>query len=218
MNYDERMKIILNELIKVLSIYEIPRSLNSEKQQNDHIQLLSRSINDRFPNDTTLDHIVGTFERVAIKLSAIRKTNTWPSNDAIIKAVTASMGGSKSQVKNIENDVETAARILNNTGRAHQNMCGTYIAKQLIKRGLLKDERDAHWRGFDMFGYKEQYLNQRMTIDEWENHISVLANMCNITKDEAEERELFGHEALLGPINSNVLPEELLPRLGKSSM
>jgi len=218
MNYDERMQSILTELIKVLSIYEIPRNLKSEKQQNDHLHLLAKSINDRFPSDTTLDHIVGTFERTAIKLSATRKANTWPTNDTIIKAVIASMGGGKSQAKSIEDDIEAAARFLDNTGRAHPSYRSSYIAKQLISRGLLKDERDAHWRGFDMFEYKELYLKQRMTLAEWTNHIRVLAKMCNMSKEEAEERELFGYEATLGPINPNVLPEELLPRLRQAGM
>ena len=218
MTYDERMTLISKELANLLGMYDPPRNIKTDEQKRSHIEMIAKTINSKLPSDTTVDHISGTFERAAMEITAKQKTSTWPHQADLIKAITKSMGSGKAHAKSLEDDLEAAARFLDNTGRAHPNYRSSYIALKLIGRGLLKDERDAHWRGFDMFDYKDKYSSQRMTIDEWDNHIRVLANMCNMTKEEVEERELFGHEATLGPIDPDVLPEEMLSRLRNAGM
>lgn len=218
MNYDQRMNQIKQELADLLSEYAVPKNLIDPASQAKNISNVAEMINALFPNDTTPDHIKGSFRRAAMKIAGKHKSRTWPLPAIISEAIQASMQSSEAAAKGREDDLEAAARFLHDTKRAHPNYRSSYVAKQLIARGLLKDERDAHWRGFDMFDFKEQYLKQRMTIEEWDNHIRIVANMCNMTKEEAEEREMFGHEATLGPINPDVLPEELLPRLREAGM
>lgn len=218
MTYDERMTLISKELANLLGMYDPPRNIKTDDQKRSHIEMIAKTINSKLPNDTTSDHISGTFERAAMEITSKQKTSTWPHQADLIKAITKSIDSGEAQTKSIEDDIEAAARFLEANGTAHPSYRSTFIAKQLIERGLLKDERDAHWRGFDMFEYKELYLKQRMTLAEWKNHIRVLANMCNMTKEEAEDRELFGYEEMLGPINPDILPEELLPRLRQAGM
>lgn len=219
MNYDERMNLISKEVAKLLSIYEPPRNLKTEEQKNLHLKMLIKSLNQSFPTDTTHDHIVGTFERASMSISSKKKTNTWPQNAEITKAVSSAMGGAYAQSKSLEDDLEAAATFLEAQGRAHPVYNSNFIAKKLIERGLLKDERDAHWRGFDMFEDKSTYTKQRMTLDEWKNHIRILAkNIWNCSIEEAEHRELFGEGAALGPVDPDALPEELLPRLRQAGM
>ena len=218
MNYDQRMMQIKQELADLLSEYAVPKNLIDPASQAKNINSTAEMINALFPNDTTPDHIKGSFKRAAMKIAGKHKSRTWPLPADISSAIQSSMQSREAAARGREDDIEAAVRFFADTQRAHPNYRSSYVAKQLIARGLLKDERDAHWRGFDMFDYKDVYTKQRMTIDEWNNHIRVLANMCNMTKEEAEDRELFGHEATLGPINQDILPEELLPRLREAGM
>lgn len=218
MNYDQRMMQIKQELADLLSEYAVPKNLIDPASQAKNINSTAEMINGLFPNDTTPDHIKGSFKRAAMKIAGKHKSRTWPLPAVISEAIQSSMQSKEALAKGLEDDLEAAVRFLNNTGRAHPSYRSSYIAKRLIERGLLKDERDAHWRGFDMFEYKNLYTKQRMTLDEWKNHIRILANMCNLTKEEAEDRELFGHDANLGPISKQVVPEELLPRLREAGM
>ena len=218
MNYEERMNQIKKELADLLLGYAAPKNLIDSSSQAKEINAIAEMINTLFPNDTTIDHIRGSFKRAAMKLKSKHKSRTWPLAADIASAIQSSMQSKEALAKGLEDDLEAAARFLNNTGRAHPSYRSSYIAKRLIERGLLKDERDAHWRGFDMFEYKNLYTKQRMTLDEWKNHIRILANMCNLTKEEAEDRELFGYDATLGPISKEVVPEELLPRLREAGM
>lgn len=218
MNYDQRMNEIKAQLAELLSGYAAPRNLIDPASQQKEVLSMAEAINQIFPNDTTRDHICGTLKRASLKLKAKHKSRTWPLTSDIVASVTKSMQHNAVSQKLNNDDVEAAARFLGETGRAHPNYRSSYVAKRLIDRGLLKDERDAHWRGFDMFEYKNLYSKQRMTLDEWNNHIRVLSDMCNITKEEAENRELFGHGATLGPIGVDIIPEEMLQRLRQSGM
>lgn len=219
MNYDQRMKQINQELVELLSGYAVPKNLIDPASQAKDISTTAEMINSLFPNDTTLDHIKGSFKRAAMKLKGKHKSRTWPIAADISAAISASMQSTDTTSKSLEDDIEAAARFLEAKGRAHPSYRSSYIAKQLIKRGLLKDERDAHWRGFDMFQDKEKYIKQRMTLDEWKNHIRILAeNILCCSEKDAEDHELFGDGSMLGPIDQDILPTELLPRLRQAGM
>ena len=220
MEYNERMELVLGELIELLSVYDLPRNLKSEKQTKDHLELLARSVNKRFPNDTTEDHIRGTFERAAIELSSKRKSNTWPVNHLIIKAIDAAKGIEAKSEKSFDKTkaLETAIKIFTGEtgsdmfahfkGRAHGQFNKGWIAKELMKAGLLRDERDAHWRGFDMSDYMSKVHSQRMTMDEWRNHIRIMARLRGVTEKEAAKIEVYGSE-LIQAHSDETLPIEV---------
>ena len=181
MEYNERITLINRQLVNLLSIYAAPKHLDTTAKQADAISRLAEGLNKRFPNDTKEDHIVGTFERAGHSLSGSHKTNTWPSQPEITKAVVAGMGGEMKMQGALDNTqkLEQAIKIFTGKtgdiqyakfiGRAHGQYRDTWIAQEFIKVGLLKDERDAHWRGFDMADHMWQVKKQRMTMDEWKN-------------------------------------------------
>jgi hypothetical protein len=92
MEYRDRVTLINRELVNLLSIYAAPKHLDTTAKQADAINRLAESLNKRFPNKTTEDHIHGTFERASHSLSGSHKTNSWPTSPEITKAVVAGMG------------------------------------------------------------------------------------------------------------------------------
>lgn len=46
------------------------------------------------------------------------------------------------------------------------------------------------------------------SMDEWNNHIRVLSRTKSLHADEAEKREVFGHEKL-PPISDSILPNRI---------
>jgi len=230
MNSNERTMLINRELVKLLSIYAPPKHMETIETQVDAINRLSESLNKKFPNDTTPDHIGGTFERAGHILSGSHKTNSWPTSSEITKAVVAGMGNEMKMQNALDNTqkLEKAIQIFTGKtgefqyakfeGRAHGQYRDAWIAQEFIKVGLLKDERDAHWRGFDMTDYMWKVKKQRMTMDEWKNHIRIMANMWNCTHEEAAHRELTGEDAATGPISKTEIPIELLSEMVNNAM
>ena len=84
MNYDERMTKIRSELVGMMTTYVVPKHLDDDRKVAMEIEGIAKMINSKFPNDTTEDHIRGTFERAAMKLKEAHKSRNWP-NGAEIK-------------------------------------------------------------------------------------------------------------------------------------
>jgi len=86
MEYNERVKIVQQEITNLLSPYKPTAGLD-EKQQVAQIQNIAKAINGIFPADTTPDHIRGSFERAGRKLTTIHTSFSWPSANQITKVV-----------------------------------------------------------------------------------------------------------------------------------
>ena len=218
MNSNERTALINRQLVNLLSIYAAPKHLETTAKQADAISRLAESLNKRFPNDTTEDHIIGTFERAGHSLSGSHKKNTWPLPPEITKAVVAGMGSEIKMQNALDNTqtLEQAIKIFRGEtgganldrfkGRAYGHYNQSWVALEFIKAGLLKDERDAYWRGFDMADKMYKVHNQRMTLDEWNNHIRIMASIKNCTEEEARDHELFSEN----PHSEDTLPIEMI--------
>ena len=98
MTYEERTRVILSELIKMMQGYATPKHLNTQAKQEDEARNIVRMLNQKFPNDTTEDHIRGTMDRAMLKLKEAHKSRTWPTAADISAAVSKSMSTSKSSL------------------------------------------------------------------------------------------------------------------------
>ena len=91
MTHEERIRIILSELIKIMQGYATPKHLDTRKKEEDEARNIVRMLNQKFPNDTTADHIRGTMDRAMLKLKEAHKSRTWPTAADISAAVSKSM-------------------------------------------------------------------------------------------------------------------------------
>lgn len=96
MNYDQRIIKIETELNNMLAEYAPPKSLIDPNAQKKDIKSTAEVINALFPDDTTQEHIVGTFKRAAMKLKGAHKSRTWPLASDIAAAVKKAMTSQRS--------------------------------------------------------------------------------------------------------------------------
>ena len=83
MTFEERMSQIRSEITEMLATYAIPKHLDNENKVRQEIEGLARMVNHKLPNDTTPDHIRGTFERASMKLKSAHTSRTWPTGKDI---------------------------------------------------------------------------------------------------------------------------------------
>ena len=150
MEYNERVKIVQQEITNLLSPYKPTAGLD-EKQQLAQIQNIAKAINGIFPADTTPDHIRGSFERAGRKLTTIHTSFSWPSANQITKvvrdALTAeerdNMPTTHAQLNEgvwrngkIDHDLLAAQQI-----KARQDVSESYVtglgAERLLSKGLV---------------------------------------------------------------------------------
>ncbi|MEK9699242.1 MAG: hypothetical protein VW270_25920, partial [Candidatus Poseidoniales archaeon] len=74
-----------------LEVYATPKHLNTDKKHRDELHNIVRMLNQKFPNDTTEDHIRGTMDRAMLKLKEAHKSRSWPTSAEISAAVSKSM-------------------------------------------------------------------------------------------------------------------------------
>jgi len=98
MTYDERVRVILSELIKMMQGYATPKHLDTRQKEEDEARNIVRMLNQKFPKDTTEDHIRGTMDRAMLKLKEAHKSRTWPTAADISAAVSKSMSTAKSSL------------------------------------------------------------------------------------------------------------------------
>ena len=91
MTHEERIRVILGELIKIMEGYATPKHLDTVAKQEQEARNIVRMINQKFPNDTTVEHIRGTMDRAMLKLKEAHKSRTWPTAADISAAVSKSM-------------------------------------------------------------------------------------------------------------------------------
>ena len=154
MKYSERIALIKRQLVNLLSIYATPKHLETTQKQADAISRLAESLNKRFPNKTTDDHIVGTFERAGHILSGTHKANSWPTSPQITKAVVTGMG------REVEESVTTrsmdpyeinAKRIKRSEAVGEMWIAGRFCA-ELIEKGLIEKA--------DVMPYRKGYYHE----------------------------------------------------------
>ena len=87
MTHEERIRVILGELIKIMEGYATPKHLDTRAKEEQECRNIVRMINQKFPNDTTVEHIRGTMDRAMLKIKEAHKSRTWPSAADIAAAV-----------------------------------------------------------------------------------------------------------------------------------
>lgn len=160
MTYDQRIELIKNELMNILSSYAIPKHLEGDRAAQSEIQGIVRVINQKFSNNTNEEHMRGTMDRAMLKLKEAHKSRSWPTAADIIKAVTTSMTTS---FKGVEagkpwkpDTLEiNAARIKNGEPVSETYIRGT-MAQKLLDLGMITE---AHLQPY------LEYLSHNKVLD-----------------------------------------------------
>jgi hypothetical protein len=174
MEYNERITLINRQLVNLLSIYAAPKHLETTAKQADAISRLAESLNKRFPNKTTDDHIVGTFERAGHILSGTHKTNSWPTSPEITKAVVAGMGSEFKETVTTHNmgpHEINAARIKRGESVGEMwiagRVCAELIARNLIEKADVMPYRKAHYHQLKAI-YGQEYATNYFNVKDQE--------------------------------------------------
>jgi hypothetical protein len=77
--------------------YATPKHLDTQKKQEDEARNIVRLLNQKFPNDTTEEHIRGTMDRAMLKLKEAHKSRTWSTAADISAAVSKSMSSASTR-------------------------------------------------------------------------------------------------------------------------
>lgn len=224
MNYEQRKALATKCLGQLLSGYEPPYSLRDDqaKQIREANEIAELVVN-TLPTGMNQDEIKGTFERAGKTLKKTAKSRSWPIARDIIEAIKGSITQEPVKVQKTDARVLDRARELFTSktesaqfgrfnGKAHGLYRDEWIAQALINEGILENERDAHWRGFDMTRHMKKIKTQRMTMAEWKNHIRITANLRGISEADAEHQEITGEGCSMGPISESELPHEIASR------
>ena len=92
MNYGYRINLIKKELENLLSSYSIPMHLrHDEDVKAKEIEIISKALNQLFPNDCNQEVISGAFERAELKIKAAHMSRSWPKASDIATAIKVSI-------------------------------------------------------------------------------------------------------------------------------
>jgi len=145
MNYDERTRVILSELIKMMQGYATPKHLDTRQKEEDEARNIVRMLNQKFPNDTTEEHIRGTMDRAMLKLKEAHKSRTWPTAAAISAAVSKSMTTSKSSLPSGNatwkpDSLEINAKRIKAGEPVGQVYIQGKLAERMVRDGLITED------------------------------------------------------------------------------
>ena len=145
MTYVERTRVILSELIKMMQGYATPKHLNTQAKQEDEARNIVRMLNQKFPNDTTEDHIRGTMDRAMLKLKEAHKSRTWPTAADISAAVSKSMSTSKSSLPSGNatwkpDSLEINAKRIKAGEPVGQMYIQGKLAERMVRDGLVTED------------------------------------------------------------------------------
>lgn len=158
MNYDERMTKIRSELVGMMTTYIVPKHLDDDRKVAMEIEGIAKMINSKFPNDTTEDHIRGTFERASMKLKEAHKSRNWPNGAEISTAIAKSMNASQSSLPKAFGWKPDSLEVNAKRIKAGEPVGEMYIqgkmAERMVRDGLVTEEElapylvylDAHKR------------------------------------------------------------------------
>jgi len=135
MTHDERIFVLIGELAKILEGYATPKHLNTRAKEEDEARNIVRMLNQKFPNDTTEDHIRGTMDRAMLKLKEAHKSRSWPSAADIAAAVTKSMNTQRASMPTSKGPWKPDTLALN----AKRIIAGEPVGEMYI-RGKLADK------------------------------------------------------------------------------
>jgi hypothetical protein len=145
MTYDERVRVILSELIKMMQGYATPKHLDTRQKEEDEARNIVRMLNQKFPKDTTEDHIRGTMDRAMLKLKEAHKSRTWPTAADISAAVSKSMSTAKSSLPKGNgtwkpNSLEINAKRIKAGEPVGQMYIQGKLAERMVRDGLVTEE------------------------------------------------------------------------------
>lgn len=128
-------------------------------------------------------------------LSRQMRTRSWPTNgemaDACKRTVEAARRSSGNSADG-PSSVQLLEAWYRKSGSQMPTMGNSAHTAELIRRGVLANEREARWRGFDISPeMRDAATSQPMGRDEWEHHCGVLARLrgCPVEEVKAQERE-----------------------------
>ena len=145
MTYEERTRVILSELIKMMQGYATPKHLDTRQKEEDEARNIVRMLNQKFPKDTTEDHIRGTMDRAMLKLKEAHKSRTWPTAADISAAVSKSMSTAKSSLPKGNgtwkpNSLEINAKRIKAGEPVGQMYIQGKLAERMVRDGLVTEE------------------------------------------------------------------------------
>ena len=145
MTYEERTRVILSELIKMMQGYATPKHLDTRQKEEDEARNIVRMLNQKFPNDTTEDHIRGTMDRAMLKLKEAHKSRTWPTAADISAAVSKSMTTSKSSLPSGNatwkpDSLEINAKRIKAGEPVGQMYIQGKLAERMVRDGLVTED------------------------------------------------------------------------------
>jgi len=145
MTYDERVRVILSELIKMMQGYATPKHLDTRQKEEDEARNIVRMLNQKFPKDTTEDHIRGTMDRAMLKLKEAHKSRTWPTAADISAAVSKSMSTAKSSLPKGNgtwkpDSLEINAKRIKAGEPVGQMYIQGKLAERMVRDGLVTEE------------------------------------------------------------------------------
>ena len=145
MTYDERTRVILSELIKMMQGYATPKHLDTRAKEEEEARNIVRMLNQKFPNDTTEDHIRGTLDRAMLKLKEAHKSRTWPTAADISSAVSKSMSTSKSSLPSGNatwkpDSLEINAKRIKAGEPVGQMYIQGKLAERMVRDGLVTED------------------------------------------------------------------------------
>lgn len=146
MTYEERTRVILSELIKMMQGYATPKHLDTRQKEEDEARNIVRMLNQKFPNDTTEEHIRGTMDRAMLKLKEAHKSRTWPTAADISAAVSKSMSTAKSSLPSGNatwkpDSLEINAKRIKAGEPVGQMYIQGKLAERMLREGLVTEEQ-----------------------------------------------------------------------------
>ena len=148
MTYEERVRLILGELIKMMEGYAEPKHLNTQKKKEDEARNIVRMINQKFPSDTTEDHIRGTMDRAMLKLKETHKSRTWPTAADISTAISKSMttGPIKVTATRAFDHLEINAKRMNENHPVGDGYIFGRNAVEMLQKNLITEDLRQKYR------------------------------------------------------------------------
>jgi len=153
MTHEERIRLLIGELIKIFEGYATPKHLDTRKKEEDEVRNIVRMINQKFPNETTAEHIKGTMDRAMLKIKEAHKSRTWPTAADIAIAVSKSMTSQRSALPTNSGPWKPDPLELNAKRiRAGEPVGEMYIqgkmAERMLARGMVTEEQLAPYLAY----------------------------------------------------------------------
>lgn len=200
---DEFLSTRFNEW---LDRFSPPRAIqNNPKAMQDDADAMLRTILRYAPRDEYAEWL----DRVLIGLAENMTTRSWPAPGELVKACKAGKSdGSGANVDMIEH--EAVNRMVAWFEKFKSELPGhghSQRTAELINRGVLKNEREARFYGFNISdAQRERAMAQPMGRDEWKHHVRVLAAVTG--RDEEHVEFECRRMAAVGPV---VVPDKSSP-------